>query len=192
MFTRVMTCAVVASVLAAPAALADPKHGQPYGSWRGANAGYDYARVLHVEPIVRQVRVDVPRRECWTETRYDQPQRSYSSLAGPTIVGGLIGGAIGHQFGSGRGKSAATVAGVLIGSALGHDAGARRQAQYGYSQPQPQAYQVERCDQRIEQTYEERIDGYQVDYEYCGQRYSTRLPYDPGERLRVQVEARPA
>src|SRR4249920_1253985 len=134
MFTRVMTCAVVASVLAAPAALADPKQG-PYGPSRAANAGYDYARVLHVEPIVRQVRVDVPRRECWMETRYDQPQRSYSSLAGPTIVGGLIGGAIGHQFGSGRGKSAATVAGVLIGSALGHDAGARRQAQYGYSQP---------------------------------------------------------
>lgn len=189
MFTRVMTCAVVASVLAAPAALADPKHG-PYGPSRGANAGYDYARVIHVEPIVRQVRVDVPRRECWMETRYDQPQPSYGSVAGPTIVGGLIGGAIGHQIGAGRGKDAATVAGVLIGSALGHNAAARRQAQYGYSQPQ--AYQVERCDQRIEQTYEERIDGYQVEYEYWGQRYFTRLPYDPGERLRVQVAVRPA
>ena len=79
---------------------------------------------------------------------------------------------------------------MLIGSAVGHEAGASRQAQYAYSQPQP--YQVERCDQRIEQTYEERIDGYQVDYEYGGQRYSTRLPYDPGERLRVQVAVRPA
>ena len=37
-----------------------------------------------------------------------------------------------------------------------------------------------------------REAGYQVDYEYCGQRYSTRLPYDPGERLRVQVAVRPA
>ena len=187
MFTRVMTCAVVASVLAAPAALADPKH---YGPPRGANSGYDYARVVHVEPIMRQVRVDVPRRECWSETRYDEPAPSSSGLAVPTIVGGLIGGVIGHQFGSGRGRSVATVAGAAVGSALGHQVGAQRQSQYAYSQPQP--YQVERCDQRIEQTYEERIDGYQVEYEYWGQRYFTRLPYDPGERLRVQVAVRPA
>jgi uncharacterized protein YcfJ len=190
MFTRVMTCVVVASVLAAPAALADPKHG-PNGAYRNANQDYDYARVVHVEPIVRQVRVDVPQRECWTETRYDQPaQPSYGNTVGGTLVGGLIGGAIGHQIGAGRGKDAATVAGIVIGSALGHNAAARNQQQYASAQPQP--YQVERCDNRIQQTYEERIDGYQVEYEYHGRHYFTRLPYDPGERLRVQVDVRPA
>lgn len=188
MFTRVMSCVVVTSVLTASAALADPKRGVPYG----ANQGYGYARVTHVEPIVRQVRVEVPRRECWTETRYDQPNAGQpsGSLAGPMIVGGLIGGAIGHQFGNGNGRRAATVAGALIGTAVGHEVGANRQAQYASATPQP--YQVERCDQRVEQTYEERIDGYQVEYEYGGQRYSTRLPYDPGERLRVQVAVWPA
>jgi len=190
-----MTCVVVASVLAAPAALADPKHGQPYGTYRNASQGnanqdFDYARVIHVEPIIRQVRVDVPQRECWMETRYDQPTPSYGGTAGPTLVGALIGGAIGHQVGAGRGKDAATVAGIVIGSALGHNAAVRSQAQYASAQPQP--YQVERCDQRIQQTYEERIDGYQVEYEYCGRHYFTRLPYDPGERLRVQVDVRPS
>jgi uncharacterized protein YcfJ len=106
------------------------------------------------------------------------------------ILGGLIGGTIGHQFGSGDGKRAATVAGAVIGTALGHQVGAQRQAAYsGYSQPQ--AYPVERCETRVEQSWEERIEGYNVAYVYNGQRYFTRLPYDPGNRLRVRVDVRP-
>jgi uncharacterized protein YcfJ len=106
------------------------------------------------------------------------------------IVGALIGGGIGHQFGSGDGKRAATVAGAVIGTALGHDIGERQRARYAYSQPQ--GYEVERCDTRIERTYEERIDGYDVEYEYAGQRFHTRLPYDPGDRIRVRVAVTPA
>ncbi len=39
---------------------------------------------------------------------------------------------------------------------------------------------------------EERIDGYDVVYRYRGQKYATRLPYDPGRELRVRVDVRPA
>jgi uncharacterized protein YcfJ len=52
--------------------------------------------------------------------------------------------------------------------------------------------EVERCSERIEQSYEERIDGYDVEYEYGGQFFHTRLPYDPGERIRVRVAVTPA
>lgn len=186
MFTRLLSCAAVASILVAPVALADPK---PRVYHPKANDGYDYAQVVSVEPIVRQVRVEVPRRECYTEVRYDQPEPR-KGLAGPMIVGALIGGGIGHQFGSGDGKRAATVAGAVIGTALGHDIGERQRARYAYSQPQ--GYEVERCDTRIERTYEERIDGYDVEYEYAGQRFHTRLPYDPGDRIRVRVAVTPA
>ena len=57
MFTRMLTMtAVLASILVAPA-YADPKprYYKPTGN------GYDYARVVNVDPIVRQVRVEVPR-----------------------------------------------------------------------------------------------------------------------------------
>lgn len=187
MITRLITCTALASILAVPLALADSKDR---GYARG-NDAYDYARVVHVEPIVRQVRIDVPRRECWTEVRYDQPMpQGYRGLAGPMILGALIGGTIGHQFGHGHHNDTATVAGAVVGSAIGHDIGEQRRSRY--SSAQSQGYEVERCEERVEQSYEERIDGYDVEYEYAGQRFRTRLPYDPGERMRVRVAVTPA
>ena len=58
----------------------------------------DTARVTHVEPLYKTVRVSTPQRECWTESNnYNRrPQaKSYTS----TIAGGILGGVLGHQFG---------------------------------------------------------------------------------------------
>ena len=95
---------------------------------------------------------------------------------------------IGHQFGCGRGNDAATVAGSLIGAAIGNDS-ARRNADYHttrYSRP------VRRCETSYQTHEEERIDGYKVLYTYNGRKYSTRTPFDPGKRLRIRVDVRPA
>lgn len=80
------------------------------------------------------------------------------------------------------------IGGTLIGGAIGHHVSVDRQRQlYG-----EQERLVERCDVRYRDRYEERIDGYDVTYEYAGREYVTRLPYDPGERLRVRVDVTPA
>ena len=63
---------------------------------------------------------------------------------------------------------------------MGYDAAARRSASV-------REEIVQRCEVRYEKRYEERIDGYRVTYEYNGREYTTRLPYDPGERIRVRV-----
>jgi len=149
-------------------------------------AHYDYARVLSVEPIVRYVTVRTPVRECWEETRYYTVDRGRGS-AGGTLVGAIIGGVVGHQFGSGRGNDAATVAGTLIGAAVGNNV-ARRNAfedSTAYGRP------VERCETRYQHREEERVDAYRVVYRYNGQKYATQMPYDPGERMRVRVDVRP-
>ena len=114
------------------------------------------------------------------------------------ILGSIIGAAVGNQIGSGDGRRAATVAGAIIGSAVGHDAAARRDARQStdyrdaYYDNRGREYSVERCETRYRDDWEERIDGYRVTYEYNGVRQVTRLPYDPGDRLRVQVNVRPA
>ena len=151
------------------------------------DAGYEYARVVNVEPIVRHVRVESPRRECWDESRYveSRPHISEPEVGGRTLLGGIIGGVIGHQFGSGRGRDAATVAGSVIGASVGYDSASRRSSQV-------EEQVVQRCDVRYERNYEERIDGYRVTYEYNGREYDTRLPYDPGEKIRVRVAVAPA
>jgi uncharacterized protein YcfJ len=167
---------------------------------RGRDRGddVDYARVIDVEPIVRRVRVTTPRRECWDEVRYDddryyggrRDRHSADSNAGGMIMGGIIGGVIGSTIGRGDGRRVATAAGALIGSAIGHDAAQRRRSErYGHGGDEGRT--VERCDIREEESWEERVDGYDVTYEYAGRRYHTRLPYDPGDRMRVEVAVRP-
>ena len=48
---------------------------------------------------------------------------------------------------------------------------------------------VQRCDTIADAT--ERIVGYDVRYEYNGREFRTRMPYDPGEKMPVNVEVRP-
>jgi uncharacterized protein YcfJ len=106
---------------------------------------------------------------------------------GPTLLGGIIGAAVGNQIGRGDGRRAATAAGAVIGAAIGNNQAQRRVS--GYSETR--AHDVERCSTRYEERYEERIDGYNVTYVYNGRQATTRLPYDPGDRIRVRVDVRP-
>jgi uncharacterized protein YcfJ len=174
---------VAASASAAPPSWSNARHHPG-----PAHAEYEYARVVHVDPIVRQVRVETPRKECWDETRYveSRPNISDAAVGGRTLLGAAIGGVIGHQFGSGRGRDAATVAGALIGAGVGYDSAAKRYPQGGYEEV------VQRCDVRYQQEVEQRIEGYRVTYEYNGRHYKTQLPYDPGDRIRVRVAVAPA
>ncbi len=172
---------VTTMALAAPPPWSNSRHN------RDSYDGYDTARVVRVEPIVRRIRVETPRRECWDETRVveSRPHISDPAVGGRTLLGGIIGGVIGHQFGSGRGNDAATIAGAVIGSGVGYDS-ARRKA--GVVEERV----VERCATRYESDFEERIDGYHVTYEYNGRQFTTRMPHDPGSTMRVRVAVAPA
>jgi uncharacterized protein YcfJ len=199
MLTKAMTGLVASGLLlAAQVASADNKG---WGDRRDYDGEYDYARVIDVDPIVRHVKVSTPRRECWTETRYEQvsypEQGGYGAprgSAGSMILGGIIGAAVGNQIGSGDGRRAATVAGAIIGSAIGHDVATRRNARYDVPSQvvqEERPYQVEKCEMRYDENYEDRIEGYRVRYEYGGHERTTRLAYDPGDRIRVRVDVQP-
>ena len=164
-------------------ALADHKHRNDRGM-------YDYARVISSQPIVNYVTVTTPVRECWEEMQYYTVDRRSAATGGSTLLGAVIGGVIGHQVGSGRGNDAATVAGTLIGAAIANDAAQKRHGdRYGVER---HARPVERCKTSYREHQEERIDGYRVTYRYHGQKYMTEMPYDPGKKLKVRVDIRPA
>ena len=154
-----------------------------------ANPKYDYAQVLSSEPVIRYVTVKTPVRECWDETEYYSVDPRPAGGAGSTLIGALIGGVVGHQIGSGRGNEAATVAGTLVGAAIGNDISERRYIASGGAIQQSRI--VQRCETQIRERREERIDGYQVVYQYHGQKYATTMPYDPGRKLRIRVDVRP-
>lgn len=162
---------------------------------------YQYAPVVDVEPIVRIVRVERPRRECWNEEVYEEvpaPRHSYGSSgrgsAGATIAGGVVGGVIGRQFGGGKGRDAMTLFGTLVGAAIANDRAGRRHA--GYQSAANYDYErrpvtVERCRVDTESFEEERVEGYRVTYLYDGDTYTMRTREHPGEQVKLRVAVRP-
>lgn len=149
---------------------------------------YDHADVISSKPIVRYITVSTPVQECWDDVEYYTVEQRPPGVGARTLAGAIIGGVIGHQFGSGSGNDAATVAGTLIGATVGNRS-AYRNGTYGpvqYSRP------VKRCETQYREHQEERIDGYHVVYRYHGQKYATRMPYDPGRKIRVRVDIQPA
>ncbi len=134
----------------------------------------EYANVVSAAPVTTQVAV--PQRVCRDERQWIQPQPSGAGA----LIGAITGGVIGNNIGGGFGRAAATGLGVVLGSAIGNQVEAD-----GYP---AREVAVQRC--RTVSAYENRTLGYDVVYEYAGRRYSTRLPYDPGNRLAIDV--RPA
>lgn len=157
--------------------------------------GYQYAKVVDVEPVYRYVQVQIPERECWTEIHYESVPTRHARRSGsavPTIAGGVIGGVIGRQFGSGDGRDAMTVLGTLVGAAVGHQASHSRRNHYDYGYRDVRERPVERCSTHYVTEERRDLDGYRVTYRYAGRVYTTRTAEHPGDRIRVRVQVTPA
>lgn len=141
----------------------------------------DYAVVRRATPQYEQV--NVPRQECYTEYIRDNRgsgERSY----GGSILGGITGAIVGNQVGQGHGKEAATALGAITGAIVGD-----RLQNDGRRYADDDGRQVQRC--RDVDHWERQLTGYQVVYEYGGRRYTTIMPNDPGDRLRIRVSVTP-
>lgn len=164
------------------------------GTVQAQDRGYDddrstdnvrlaWADVLRVDPVYDEVVSSRPREECYDEEVGGRRDTRGNNTAG-TVIGAIVGGALGNQVGKGDGRKAATVAGALIGGAIGNDS-ARRDDRY-YSDTQT------RCRTVNDRYNERRIVGYDVQYRYRGDVFMSHLDYDPGERMRVRVSIAPA
>lgn len=192
---------------------------QDYGRYddyhdRGyAHSGaYDYARVVRADPIIVPVRG--PRQ---TEERcYERPasgeyaedgyrgngyyDNGYGSdgyrndgyrgtdggRSAATVVGGIAGAVLGSRVGGGNGRFLGTAVGTMVGGLAGrsiYDSNVRSTPVRGtVSVCEPVSYRSESYD---------RIDGYDVTYEYGGRYYHTRSEQRPGDRIRVRVDVLP-
>ncbi len=134
-------------------------------------AAAQYANVVSATPVTDSVAA--PRQDCVEGQQVVQQQPSGAGA----LIGAIAGGVVGNQFGHGFGRAAATGLGVVAGSAIGNNVEANANP--------PTTVPVRRC--RNVSAYENRIVGYDVVYEYNGQRYTTRLPNDPGPRLAIDI-----
>lgn len=191
----------------------DDGYSETYRTGGDGEAYYDDARVIRVDPVLeggyRTVAGD--SRRCYETTtaggyrddgyyarsgRYDdgygrRPYGDNASRSMATIAGGVIGAVLGSHVGGGSGRFAATTVGSMVGGIAGREI---------YDQTQRTRYErpstVRVCDpEPVRGGYAGYSGGdasaYDVTYEYNGRRYTRRMDYHPGDRIRVRVEVMP-
>lgn len=139
-----------------------------------------YAPVVRVYPIKQTEIYRQPREKCYRE-QVEVP--AHASPAG-TVVGGLLGAAIGNKLGHGSSnRKIGTVAGAVVGATVGNSV----------SQARAHSHTETRdiCETVYDESTEERVVGYDVEYRYAGHSYTTRMDHDPGKEIRLRVNAYP-
>jgi uncharacterized protein YcfJ len=132
----------------------------------------EFATVVSSTPVTASV--PVARQLCSDSQQLVQQRPSGAGA----VIGAIAGGVIGHNLGNGFGRAAATGLGVVAGSVVGDQVEA--------ANTPVSEVPVRRC--QTVSSYETRVVGYDVMYEYAGQRYSTRMARDPGTQLAVNVQ----
>lgn len=143
-----------------------------------------WANVLDAKPVTETLRIPVDQEVCWDEqVRHRVPERRSAT---PLILGAILGGVIGNQFGGGSGQDLMTAAGAALGTSIAADQQARRHPPHYYEATE------RRCQVERQWRSEERVVAWDVTYEYLGEVYQTRMSEEPGERIPVQVQVSPA
>lgn len=100
-------------------------------------------------------------RQCGTVVAIDAVWVDDNRVSGGTLLGVIIGGALGNQVGSGDGRRAATAAGAIAGGVIGHQAEkGQRDQRRGY---------------RIEVRLDDRRYGYVIQLQNPGLRVGDRV-----------------
>jgi len=158
----------------------------------------DSAPVLSVRPVTE--RTPVNRQECWNEERRGYEDRTVTRqdngapIGAGTVIGAIAGGVIGHQFGhSSGGRDRGTAAGAIVGGLVGNQID-RDNADNGPGtvtevERRPVTREVERC--RTVQEVRDVAVGYDVRCRYGNREFVTRMPFDPGRRIRIAVDVNP-
>jgi len=183
------------------------------GQANGGGPVYDYARVVRVDPVIvgggqgsnqrcyerndggyingnngyqaggygnNGYRNDGYDDRGQDNGQYRQGNETGRQLA--TVIGGLAGAVLGSRIGGGDGRYLGTAVGTIAGGAAG------RAIYEASNRPTYQRGDVRVCEPTGYGSESERVDGYDVTYEYAGRQYHTHRDYHPGEQIRVRVD----
>ena len=150
--------------------------GPGTGHHRRRSRGPQYARVVQVIPLTRQILT--PTQQCHDVTvTHVRPASDNHQIIG-SIAGAVIGGLVGNQIGGGTGKDIATAAGAAAGGYAGNRIEKRIQDGNTYTSTEHVCRTV----------YGKALEpgGYQVRYRLNGREGTVRMDHDPGQRIPVR------
>ncbi len=128
----------------------------------------EYIDVTSSKAVYERVSNRVPYEECYEErvpvTYYNNRR---SGLSGEALVGGIVGGVLGHQIGGGHGKDIATAGGAILGTLVGQNAARNDNRNY-----QSTRYEIRRhCETRYADSEgQRRLTGYKNIAYYKGKK----------------------
>ena len=147
-----------------------------------ANA-QEYATITNVNPNYQNVSVPKYRTDCRVNQVpiYGNVQGGQAST-GDTILGAVIGGALGNQVGGGSGKDAATILGAIIGADVANKKPRTSQQIIGYREEQT-------CNNVTYYETQQELKNYSIRYEWRGivGKTVTYNNYRVGDRLPIRV-----
>jgi uncharacterized protein YcfJ len=125
--------------------------------------------------------------------RYDDRynDRNYGTETGrnvASVIGGIVGAALGSKVGGGSARYATAAVGSMVGGMAGREIYETTQRN-----KQPKMAKVTVCDpvrDGDDRSYrtENTVNAYDVTYEYAGRQHIARTNYHPGDRIRVRVD----
>jgi uncharacterized protein YcfJ len=157
---------------------------------RDDNSRYGWADVLRVDPVYDEAPANQPTQPCYEEQvplRTTPSEDDSGKRTAGGVIGAIVGGILGHQIGKGDGRKVATAGGVVAGAVVGSNVAADNDRE----RDDAPKYTIERRCPGSD-SGPRHIAAYDVEYRYRGDVYTSRLGYDPGDRIRVRVNVTPA
>ncbi|MEZ4703916.1 MAG: YMGG-like glycine zipper-containing protein [Bdellovibrionota bacterium] len=149
------------------------------------NWSYARARVLSSEPIYETMEYPISSQVCRYEPVEEVVIESQKRPnAGGAIVGGLLGAVIGSHSRRRKGQNA--LLGATAGAVIGQSINRKTTTQKRIYQSQEKV-----CHENVSYRKVEELVGYQVEYEFAGQRYSTEMDQEPGNYIKIRLQVEP-
>ncbi|MDQ7073729.1 MAG: hypothetical protein Q9O24_00890 [Gammaproteobacteria bacterium] len=138
-----------------------------------------FARVTHVEPIVRYIEVTRPHKECWDEEdEYDSHENRQPHSTGHRAP--IFNGTLGNRIINPQKEKKSDLRQPKT-----------NQQSHSRNTKEHRGRHHQECRVVNRHHREKQIDGYLVHYRYKGENFETRLPYHPGDRMKVRISVTP-
>ena len=152
------------------------------GAWTGAAyAADELATITNVQPNYQTVYRNIPTTSCQDIEVPIYGRTQGQASTGDTVLGAVIGGALGNQVGGGSGKDAMTVLGAIVGADIANKRAGQRQI-IGYESQR-------QCSDVLFYEDQERVKNYTIWYDWNGVqgRSYTFNQYSVGDRIPVSI-----
>jgi uncharacterized protein YcfJ len=168
-----------ALLILAVSPLAQAHHKHNYYASDKQHRGVYKAKVINSTPVYKYVKVRQPQTYCEPTVTHKSHRRAHDK--GAKIVGGIVGGFIGHAASDNQHKGLGTIVGAVVGSSIAHKVVRTNNRDTGHYQRQQNCMQTYKKARKIRV-----LDGYNVTYRAKGKFYQTFMQDKPAKYISIR------